>query len=118
ASYVAARREMDRLRRAIGEVFATVDLLVTPATPVPAVTVEGADTLDTRPVGGTSLSLRNTAPFNNFGIPAISIPCGFSASGMPIGMQISGSHWGEQRVLQLAYAYERETQWHTRRPAV
>jgi aspartyl-tRNA(Asn)/glutamyl-tRNA(Gln) amidotransferase subunit A len=53
--------------------------------------------------------LRNTRPFNVWGLPAISVPCGFTRSGLPIGLQIAGPHWREDFVLNLAYAYEKES---------
>jgi aspartyl-tRNA(Asn)/glutamyl-tRNA(Gln) amidotransferase subunit A len=58
----------------------------------------------------------NTRPFNGYGLPAISIPCGFSKDGMPIGLQISGPRFGEVNVIALAYAYQEATEWHKRRP--
>ena len=60
--------------------------------------------------------IRNTLPFNVFGIPAISVPCGFTRAGLPIGMQIIGPRLGEARVLALAHAYEQATDWHRREP--
>lgn len=60
--------------------------------------------------------IRNTSPFNVYGLPTISIPCGFTRSGLPIGMQISGRLGGDAVVLQLAHAYEQATEWHKRRP--
>jgi len=51
-------------------------------------------------------------------LPAISIPCGFTDAGLPIGLQIVGPHWGEAKVLQLAYAYEQVTAWHKREPSL
>ena len=60
----------------------------------------------------------NTSPFDGYGIPAISIPCGFSKDGMPIGLMISGPHFAEGKVLALAYAYQQATQWHLKRPPV
>ena len=71
-----------------------------------------------QPPGGVTFSLRNTQPFDIFGLPTISVPCGFTRSGLPIGLQISGPPWGEPAVLALAHAYEQATDWHTRRPAV
>jgi aspartyl-tRNA(Asn)/glutamyl-tRNA(Gln) amidotransferase subunit A len=62
--------------------------------------------------------LRNTRPVNVWGLPAISIPCGFTKAGLPIGLQIIGPHWGEARVLQLAHAYEQATEWHKQKPTV
>jgi aspartyl-tRNA(Asn)/glutamyl-tRNA(Gln) amidotransferase subunit A len=68
--------------------------------------------------GGEPMQTSNCVPFNTFGIPAVSIPCGFSASGLPIGLMIAGPRFSEGRVLALAHAYERATQWHTRRPSL
>jgi aspartyl-tRNA(Asn)/glutamyl-tRNA(Gln) amidotransferase subunit A len=59
--------------------------------------------------------LRNTRPFNVWGLPTISLPCGFTQSGLPIGLQIAGPHWREDLVLQLAYSYEQATAWHKRK---
>jgi aspartyl-tRNA(Asn)/glutamyl-tRNA(Gln) amidotransferase subunit A len=115
-SYIRARRDLDRLRRSTLNVFSSVDLLVTPTTPVsppkasdyPA-TLDGALALD-------GLVLRNTRPFNMYGFPTISVPCGMTNDGLPIGLQISGPPWEEQRVLGLARAFEEVTDWHKRRP--
>ena len=58
----------------------------------------------------------NTTPFDGYGVPAISIPCGFSKVGMPIGLMIAGPHFSESEVLALAYAFQQATDWHLRRP--
>jgi aspartyl-tRNA(Asn)/glutamyl-tRNA(Gln) amidotransferase subunit A len=58
----------------------------------------------------------NTRPFNGYGLPAISIPCGFTKDGMPVGLQLCGPRFGEVNLLALAHAYEQATDWHTRRP--
>jgi aspartyl-tRNA(Asn)/glutamyl-tRNA(Gln) amidotransferase subunit A len=60
----------------------------------------------------------NTRPFNGYGLPTITLPCGFTKDGMPIGLQIAGPHFGEINVLALAYAYQEATEWHKRRPAL
>jgi Asp-tRNA(Asn)/Glu-tRNA(Gln) amidotransferase A subunit family amidase len=60
----------------------------------------------------------NTRPFNGYGLPVISVPCGFSKEGLPIGLQIAGPLFGEAGILALAHAYQRETDWHTRKPAL
>jgi aspartyl-tRNA(Asn)/glutamyl-tRNA(Gln) amidotransferase subunit A len=118
-AYVEGRRELDRLRRAVGDVFSTVDVLVTPTTPIPPVTIqEGINDSGTPPAGGVALSLRNTQPFDIYGLPSISVPCGFSRSGVPIGLEISGPRLGEPVVLALAHAYEQATDWHRRRPSL
>jgi aspartyl-tRNA(Asn)/glutamyl-tRNA(Gln) amidotransferase subunit A len=117
-SYIRARRDLEQLRRTVPGVFADVELLVTPTVPIPAPkasdypsSLEGVLALE-----GTIL--RNTRPFNMYALPTISIPCGFTQSGLPIGMQISGPPWEERRVLALALAYQEATQWHRRKPAL
>ena len=62
--------------------------------------------------------LENTGAFNSYGIPASSVPCGFTSAGLPVGLMIAGPRFSEGRVLALAQAYERATEWHTRRPAL
>src|SRR5262245_17832131 len=119
SAYIEGKRELDRLRRAVAEVFSTVDLLVTPTTPVLPQTVEDALNSPTvPPPGGVAPSLRNTQPFDIYGLPTISVPCGFSRAGLPIGLQISGPHLGEPQVLALAHAFEQATEWHKRAPGV
>jgi aspartyl-tRNA(Asn)/glutamyl-tRNA(Gln) amidotransferase subunit A len=58
----------------------------------------------------------NTAPFDVYGIPALSLPCGFTKSGLPVGLMIAGPHFAEGKVLALAYAYQQATEWHKRKP--
>jgi len=119
SEYIDGKRELDRLRRAVADVFSTVDLLVTPTAPILPQTVEEAlkDPVVPQP-GGVAPSLRNTQPFDIYGLPTISIPCGFSRSGLPIGLQISGPNLGEPQVLALARAFEQATEWHRRSPGV
>ena len=107
-AYAQARRELDLLRRQIKKVFTTVDLLTMPTLPTPP----GAISQNAEP------SIRNTSPFDVLGLPAISVPCGFTTSGLPIGLQIVGAPFAEPTVLALAHAYERETEWHKRHPKV
>ena len=107
-AYADALHQTNLLRREIVKAFANVDLLITPTTPDPAETLADARTIDPLP--------RNTAPFDVFGLPTISLPCGFTRLGLPIGLQISGAPFAEATVLSLARAYERETEWHNRRP--
>lgn len=111
-----ARGELERARHDIVSVFADVHVLVTPTTPIAAPTIaelkQNPDLLRPREL----VMLRNTRPVNIWGLPAISIPCGFTETGLPIGLQIIGPHWGEARVLQVAHAYEQATAWHKRRP--
>ena len=113
-AYVEARQQLDQLRRRIQDVFAEVDFLVTPTTPVPPITIDEALNMSPDPAG--ELWLRNTRPFNAYGLPTISIPCGFTRAGLPIGLQIAGPTFGEARVLSFAFAFERATTWHQRTP--
>ena len=113
--YIQRLRELETGHRNIGRVFAEVDVLVTPTMPMPAPSIAELRT-DTGALRPAELRLlRNTRPFNVWGPPAISVPCGFAQSGMPIGMQIAGPHWREDLVMRLAYAYEQTTAWHKRR---
>jgi Asp-tRNA(Asn)/Glu-tRNA(Gln) amidotransferase A subunit family amidase len=113
--YIQRRRQLEESRRNIREVFADVDVLVTPTTPMaaPAIADLLADPDALRPA--ELKLLRNTRPFNVWGLPAISVPCGFTESGLPIGMQIAGPHWREDLVLRVAQVYEQATAWHKRR---
>ncbi|HKT87156.1 MAG TPA: amidase [Candidatus Sulfotelmatobacter sp.] len=115
AEYIGGRRELDLIRRNIRGTFADLDVLITPTTPIsaPSIAALKADPDALRPA--ELKLLRNTRPFNVWGLPAISVPCGFTESGLPIGMQIAGAPWREDVVLSLAHAYEQATAWHKRR---
>jgi Asp-tRNA(Asn)/Glu-tRNA(Gln) amidotransferase A subunit family amidase len=108
------RRELNHQREAIAAFFSTVDFIVTPTVPIPAPLISKLqeDPEQLRPT--ELLLLRNTRPFNVGGLPAISVLCGFSESGLPIGLQIAGPHNADAAVLQLAHAYEQMTEWHKR----
>lgn len=118
ATYIQAQRQVDQYRHNIRKVFETVDLLVTPTTPVLPFTISellaDMENLRTKEI----LTLRNTRPFNILGLPSISVPCGFTKSGLPIGLQISGAPWAEANVLRMANAFEQQTEWHKKRPKV
>jgi len=60
----------------------------------------------------------NTAPFDAYGIPAISLTCGYTRNGLPIGLMIAGPHFSEGKVLALAYAYQQATNWHLKKPPI
>ena len=115
AEYIEVRHELEKARRNIRRVFAEVDLLVTPTTPIPAPTIAELKANPDALRPAELKLLRNTRPFNVWGLPAISVPCGFTQSGLPIGLQIAGPHWREDLVLRLAHSYERATAWHKRR---
>jgi aspartyl-tRNA(Asn)/glutamyl-tRNA(Gln) amidotransferase subunit A len=114
--YMDAKRELELARRAIPAVFDMVDLIVTPTTPVMPTLIENAEIPAT--ATGAESTVRNTAPFNLFGIPTITVPCGLSRTGLPIGLQISGPALGELPVYALAHAYEQATTWRFQRPPV
>jgi aspartyl-tRNA(Asn)/glutamyl-tRNA(Gln) amidotransferase subunit A len=112
AEYIQRRHELDRERRLAQAIFANVDLLLTPTTPIPAPAIADLkkDPAALRPA--ELILLRNTRPFNVWGLPAISVPCGFTKSGLPIALQIAGARWREDLVLRLAHVYERAMEWH------
>ncbi|HZJ47145.1 MAG TPA: amidase [Pyrinomonadaceae bacterium] len=115
-AYVEDRFALERVRRTVNEVFAEVDLLITPTTPVPPITIEEASKMAPSLAG--EVWLRNTRPFNCYGLPTISIPCGFTNSGLPIGLQIAGPRFAEGRVLAFAHAFEQTTAWRQLTPTL
>jgi aspartyl-tRNA(Asn)/glutamyl-tRNA(Gln) amidotransferase subunit A len=114
--YIRRRRGLDQERRRARDFFADVDLLVTPATPIPAPAIADLRKEPEALRPAELRLLRNTRPFNVWGLPAVSVPCGFTKGGLPIGLQIAGPQWREDLVMRLAHAYESATPWHERRP--
>jgi aspartyl-tRNA(Asn)/glutamyl-tRNA(Gln) amidotransferase subunit A len=114
AEYIQGRHEQERERRRALQFFSDVDLLITPTTPIPAPAIADLRKNPEALRPAELVLLRNTRPFNVWGLPTISVPCGFTKNGLPIGLQIAGSHWREDLVLRLAYAYEQNTEWHLR----
>ncbi len=112
SDYLQAQRCRQWIKREVAEVMRGVDLLVTPTMTQPAAAFEGYDPAST--VRGPSF----TAPFNVTGLPAISVPCGFTVNGLPIGMQIVGKPFDEPAVLQAAYTYQQYARWYDRRPPI
>jgi aspartyl-tRNA(Asn)/glutamyl-tRNA(Gln) amidotransferase subunit A len=112
AAKVAAEEEFEAA-------FEHVDAILAPASPIPAPMV-GQD--ETTIAGETetvrSALVRLNRPANITGHPAISVPCGFTQDGLPIGLQLIGPRWGEAGLLGMAFAYEQATEWHERRPAL
>jgi aspartyl-tRNA(Asn)/glutamyl-tRNA(Gln) amidotransferase subunit A len=106
-AYVNSLREIARARRDVGKLFSNIDVLVLPTMADPPFRVEEGL--------ARNVSARNTSIFDLYGIPMISIPCGFTSAGLPVGLQIGAAPWAESTVLALAHAYERKTEWHTRR---
>ena len=108
--YERKRAELKATREKVGGLFENVDLIVTPTTPIPSPTIaelkENPELLRPREL----LLLRNTRPFNVWAVPAISIPCGFTRAGLPIGLQIAAPFQREDLVLQFAYGCEQALQ--------
>ena len=118
AHYVRAQQVRALVTREVDEVLTRRDVLLAPATPIPATalgereTTLGDGTSDVR-----AALIRLTRPFNYSGHPAGAAPCGFTAGGLPIGLQIVGRPFDEATVLRVVDAYQRLTDWHTRRPS-
>jgi aspartyl-tRNA(Asn)/glutamyl-tRNA(Gln) amidotransferase subunit A len=110
--YVQAQRLRRHLMVETEAAIAGYAALVMPTAPVPATPIAGS------PPEHAMLRPRNTMPFNVLGLPALSVPCGFTAGGLPIGLQIVGKAFDEAGILRIAHAYEQATDWHRRRPAV
>ena len=110
--YIIEKNKMELDRKTISEkLFRDADVLISPTNAMETPTISEA-----MESGPFALDPFNTEPFNYYGIPAISIPCGFSKSGLPLGLQIIGPRWGESKVLDIAHRYEQATQWHTKHP--
>jgi aspartyl-tRNA(Asn)/glutamyl-tRNA(Gln) amidotransferase subunit A len=119
SAYLQARQRQDQVKRDLGKLFSEVDILVVPTVPTGTPLIADLHPGEQGNLRQTELAtLRNTRPFNLYGLPAVSVPCGFTDGGLPVGLQIAGPPWGEAVVLQLAHAYEQVTNWHKRRPAL
>lgn len=118
--YIREWRNLRLVRRKVDiEVFEKqqVDFLVTPTIREVSWPIE--EELGRGQAGrGRNPKPGNTRSLDDYGIPSITVPCGFSKSGLPIGLQISGPNLAEVNVLALAYAYQQATDWHTRKPAL
>ena len=122
--YAEARRQVDLVRREIQKTFRSVDLLITPTMKVPPATIAATLNLPApnpqakgagrgNPGAG---NISGPGTFDVYGLPAITLPCGFTNSGLPIGIQISGAPFAESMMLALAHVYEQATEWHTQWP--
>jgi len=111
--YILARRTQAEVRKRFEQFFESYDFLIIPTTPIAAPTIEGHDAVEQ-----AGRLTRFTAPFNLAGLPALSLPCGFTKEGLPIGVQIISRAWGESKVLNIGHAFEQATEWHTRMPAI
>ncbi len=118
--YYKAQKIRAVLRQQILDALEKVDVLVLPTGPVTAPPVESVPGIQSKEHALTGLAGRIsfTGPFNLAGTPAISVPCGFSAAGMPMGLQIVGRPFAEEMVLKVAHAYEQNTDWHNHRAPI
>ncbi len=112
SEYTQAQRIRAEICAETAEVMRDVDVLATPTTLKPATSF----TVAHDPEPGFPRS--NMAPFNLTGLPTLALPCGFSSSGLPLSLQLSGRPFEEGTVLRVGHAYEKATAWHTRRPPV
>ena len=109
--FVRAQRVRGRFMRETLKLLEGVDALIFPGPATPALRFEEVSTREVMPPAA-----RYTSPWNLLGLPALVVPCGFNGEGLPVSMQIVGRPWDEPTVFGIARAYERATDWHTRRP--
>jgi aspartyl-tRNA(Asn)/glutamyl-tRNA(Gln) amidotransferase subunit A len=110
--YVETLKRVRECRRDIRRIFEQVDILALPTMREPAPLIsETVNETHNRPHS-------NTGAFNHFGTPAMTVPCGFSKDGLPIGLQLVGPAFHEPLILSVAYAYQQSTDWHRRTPLI
>ena len=117
SEYLKGQRVRRLIRDEVDRVLGDLDVLIAPTLPIAAVPVGAREVdIDGKPQPVRPSLVRYTRPFNVSGHPVASVPCGFTVDGLPIGMQVIGRTFDEATVLRLADAYQRVTDWHTRRP--
>ena len=114
--YYKAQKLRTLLRRQVLEALERYDVLALPTSARTAPRIQEADQIVADKGSAEQLPFMRTSAFNLASTPAISVPCGFSTAGLPIGLQIAGRPGAEETVLKVAHAYEQSTPWHTRRP--
>jgi len=114
AYYLKAQKVRTLVRQDFARAFRDVDLLITPSTPTPPYKIGD---LDNDPLT-MYLGDVYTIPVNLAGLNGMSIPCGFTADGLPIGLQLIGGHFQETQVLRAAYAFQTRTDFHQQQPTV
>ncbi len=119
-AYNKAQKIRVLLRQQILSALEEVDVLALPSGLGPAPLVESAPFVQSKEHSMDYLQSRinYTGPFNLAGVPAISVPCGFTQSGLPLGIQLVGKPFAEETLFRVAHAYEQATTWHTRRPPI
>ncbi len=116
-AYYKAQKLRELLRREVLEALERYDVLVTPTAGTAAIKIEPDPIIDSKEKVNR-LPMLLTPAFSEASVPALSILCGFTSEDLPIGLQIAGKPFGEETILKVAYAYEQNTPWHTRRPPV
>jgi len=112
ADYAHAMRIREQWRLTVRQVFSTVDLIVSPTTPTVAPPVD-----DSRSLFDSTRALSKNNVVGSFAaIPGLSVPCGFSPEGLPIGLQLEAARWNEPLLLRAGCAFQAATDWHRRRP--
>ncbi len=115
--YLRAQQQRRTFSSNLRSAMQGVNALVLPTIPIPAIPVEQADQdiqIDGITENATTALLRLTMPFNLAGLPAVSLPCGFTTGGLPIGLQLVGKPFEESMILRIAHAYQQLTDWHRR----
>lgn len=116
-TYIAAQRNRAAIAASLASALGRVDVLATPTLPVTAARVrQDVYEWKNRKEPVFAACARFLCPFNLAGLPAVSIPCGFSEDQMPVGLQLAGRPYDEKTVLKVADAFEKATDWHRRRP--
>jgi aspartyl-tRNA(Asn)/glutamyl-tRNA(Gln) amidotransferase subunit A len=120
AEFAHAVSELATARRRAEELFATVDVVVTPTVLVAAPTITDLNAMTSVDLRAFEVQklLHNTAPFSLLFWPSVSVPCGFTGNGLPVGLQISSRPGGDDLALRVARAYQQATDWHKRVPAI
>jgi aspartyl-tRNA(Asn)/glutamyl-tRNA(Gln) amidotransferase subunit A len=110
SEYAVARHTQTEIKRRCEILLNLYDVLILPTTPISAPVLEGENALER-----ARQLTRFTSPFNLTGLPALTVPCGFTKDGLPIGLQFVSRAWNEAGVLRAGFAFQQATDWHTRR---
>lgn len=111
SEYALARRTQTEVKRKLEVLFQEYDALILPTTPIAAPVLEGENAVER-----ARQLTRFTAPFNLSGLPALTVPCGFTGENLPIGLQIVARAWDEATILSVGNSYQQATEWHLHSP--
>jgi Asp-tRNA(Asn)/Glu-tRNA(Gln) amidotransferase A subunit family amidase len=113
SAFASALEGMVRYQRALEELFSKADVVLTPMTAAPPPRIDDAET-----VSVTAELVRLNHQWSLGHVPALSLPCGFTSTGLPVAIQLAARKWDEASLLRLGAAYQRVTDWHRERPPV